>query len=139
MKTQYLFVNNNSTGVAVLLARTTLQRLRGWMWTQTPPDTGLLIFPCNGIHTFFVKFPIDAVFLDSRHTVVKIARNLNPWRMIPIVPLANSVLELPAGWADKLSINAGDNLSFASEQAVNAGQIPGLYGNAASNNTVSLS
>jgi len=45
-----------------------------------PPDTGLLIPKCNCIHTFFMRFAIDATFLDSRNCVVKVVRNIPPWR-----------------------------------------------------------
>jgi uncharacterized membrane protein (UPF0127 family) len=45
-----------------------------------PPGEGLLILRCNSIHTFFMSFPIDAVFLDRNDRVVKVVRNIPPWR-----------------------------------------------------------
>ena len=44
------------------------------------PDEGLLIPHCNAIHTFFMQFPIDATFYDRNDQVVKIVRNIRPWR-----------------------------------------------------------
>lgn len=43
-------------------------------------DEGLLIPKCNAIHTFFMRFAIDATFLDSHDNVVKVVRNIKPWR-----------------------------------------------------------
>ena len=45
-----------------------------------PPGTGLLIKRCNCIHTFFMRFAIDATFLDGAGKVVKTVRNIRPWR-----------------------------------------------------------
>lgn len=58
---------------------------------------GMWIRPCNGIHMFGMRFPIDAVFLDRRLRVVRVCSELRPWRIVPRVMGAHSVLELPAG------------------------------------------
>ena len=58
---------------------------------------GLLIRPCKGIHTFFMRFPIDAVFLDKNNRIVALIRNLSPNRLTKIYQKATAVLELPAG------------------------------------------
>lgn len=76
------------------------------------PGTGLWIHPCKSIHTFGMRFPIDAVFLDRRHRVVRLVAGLRPWRMVPIVWRASSVVELPAGHAASAGISAGDQLRF---------------------------
>ncbi|MBP5296859.1 MAG: DUF192 domain-containing protein [Bacteriovoracaceae bacterium] len=60
------------------------------------PQTGLLIRPCNSIHTFFMQFPIDVIFLDGQGQVIKIQRNLAPWRLVWPSWRATQVLELPA-------------------------------------------
>jgi len=44
------------------------------------PGTGMLIPRCNAIHTFFMRFPIDATFLDREGRVVKVVRNIRPWK-----------------------------------------------------------
>lgn len=64
------------------------------------------------IHMCFMKFPIDAVFLDADGRVLRVLANLKPWRFSPWVPGARGVLELPAGRADKL-LSEGDVLEFS--------------------------
>lgn len=71
---------------------------------------GLLIAPCNSIHTFFMRIPIDAVFLDTSGVVVKIVPAMAPWRVSGIYAGARSVLELPAGTAASCRTEAGDAL-----------------------------
>lgn len=67
----------------------------------------LWIQPCNSIHTFFMKFSIDAAFLDSEGKVVAIYENLSPWRMSGIHFSAKSVLETAAGELRKRNIEKG--------------------------------
>ncbi len=56
-------------------------RLVGWQFRAMPAaDAGLLLVPCNSLHTCFVRFPIDVVFLDEQGAVLAIRRNLRPWR-----------------------------------------------------------
>ncbi len=73
---------------------------------------GLWIDPNNGIHMFFMRFAIDAVFIDGRHRVVKAYPHLGRWRMVPLVLGARSVLELPAGTLDGLALARGDQLEI---------------------------
>jgi uncharacterized membrane protein (UPF0127 family) len=75
------------------------------------PGEGLWIAPCECIHTFGMKFAIDAVFLTRDKRVVRIAANL-PKRRIAIAVLADSVLELPAGTAATTNTHKGDQLVF---------------------------
>jgi uncharacterized protein len=74
---------------------------------------GMWITPCNGIHMFFMRFPIDAVFLDRRLRVVRICAGLRPWRVVPLVWRAHSVLELPAGTAAGVGLEPGEPLEIA--------------------------
>ena len=73
---------------------------------------GLWIVPCPTIHTFFMKFAIDVLFLDKNLKVVRIIENMKPWRLSPWVYSAHSVLEL-AGGVLKGSISVGDQLEIA--------------------------
>lgn len=73
---------------------------------------GLWLKPCNGIHTFFMKFPIDAVFLDKENKIVKIFHAFRPWRITPIFWKACSTLEMSEGLAEKYHLNIGDELKF---------------------------
>ncbi|HYM49758.1 MAG TPA: DUF192 domain-containing protein [Candidatus Limnocylindrales bacterium] len=79
-----------------------------------PERGGLLIEHCNGIHMMFMRFPIDAVFLDRSGRVVKVFRRLRPWiGLVPFVFKADRVAELPAGAADRAGIRPGDELRIA--------------------------
>jgi hypothetical protein len=79
------------------------------------PGQGLWIVPCEGIHTFGMKFPIDAVFLDRRKKVVKVRPAMRAGR-IALCLWAHSILELPAGTAASTETRPGDQLEFE-EQA----------------------
>lgn len=74
-------------------------------------DEGLWIVPCPMIHTFFMKFPIDAVFLKRDLTVARVIEDLKPWRLSPWVFSAHSVLELQGGVL-KGSVREGDRLEM---------------------------
>ena len=80
--------------------------------TSLSQDEGLLIKPCNSIHTFFMKFPIDAIFLDKNGQVIKIAQNLNAWKLSGALLRGYMVLELAAGVAKKAGIKTQDLLKF---------------------------
>ena len=72
-----MFIN----GVNVRVARTLFERMRGLIGTKhLPPGEGMLILKCNAIHTFFMSFAIDATFLDRQDQIVKVVRNIRPWR-----------------------------------------------------------
>ena len=65
-----------------LLAETPLTRMKGLLGRrELPKDEGIFIRPASSIHMFFMRFPIDAVFLDRADRVVKVAANLRPWRI----------------------------------------------------------
>ena len=64
--------------------------------SELRPGEGLLLRPASAIHTFFMRFPIDAVFLDREWRVVGIADDVAPWRTAARKG-AKAVLELPAG------------------------------------------
>ena len=69
-------------GVEAEVAETAFERMRGLIGrARLPPGRGLLILKCNCIHTFFMSFPIDAWFLDRDGQVVKVVRNIPPWRL----------------------------------------------------------
>lgn len=74
---------------------------------------GLLIRPCKGIHTFGMRFPIDAVFLNRDKRVVAAICNIMPNRMTRMYLGASSVIELPAGTIDKTATLPGDQLEIA--------------------------
>ena len=81
------------------------------------PGAGMWINPCNGIHMFFMRFAIDAVFLDRELKVVRVYRCLGRWRVVPLVWGAQSVVELPPGSLDGLELAKGDALALESRPA----------------------
>jgi uncharacterized membrane protein (UPF0127 family) len=86
---------------------------RGWglmFRARLDAGGGMWITPCNGIHMWFMRFPIDAVFLDRQERVVKVYPRLRRWTMVPFVWGAHSVLELPAGTVDGLNLAKGEQL-----------------------------
>ena len=66
----------------------------------------LHIVHCDSIHTFFMKFSLDLVFLDRGNRVVKVVSSVTPWRMVWGGPGACSVLEMSAGWFNAASVRA---------------------------------
>jgi len=99
-------------GNDITLAANLPARMKGLLGKdRLDAGKGLLIRPCNGIHTFFMKFPIDAVFLGKDNRIVALVRSFPANRMTRIYWKAASVLELPAGTLD-VSVVVGDAIEF---------------------------
>lgn len=97
-----MFLVNKSTGVVlaerVQSAHSFGRRLLGLMGKkQLSAGSVLVLSPCRQIHTCFMRFPIDILFVDGRGVVLKALPRLAPWRMSPHVPGTRRVFELPAG------------------------------------------
>lgn len=100
-------------GSAVLLAGTFVARLRGLLGRPAlRPGQGLLLHPCNAVHTFGMRYPIDCVYLSAAWRVLAVADNLPPNRFGPVVRAAAMVLELPAGTARRTDTREGDLLRW---------------------------
>jgi uncharacterized membrane protein (UPF0127 family) len=69
--------------------------------TFLPAGAGLVLAPTSSIHMFFMRFPIDAVFIDSAWRVTKVGRNLRPWTVGPFASGSLYCVELPAGAAER--------------------------------------
>jgi uncharacterized membrane protein (UPF0127 family) len=90
-----------------------LARMRGLLGrAELPHGVGLLLRPAPSIHTAFMRFEIDALFLDRDLRVLRVAPRLRPWRAAA-KRRARSVLELAAGEAERLGIQVGDRLTIA--------------------------
>ena len=72
---------------------------------------GLWIVPCEGVHTFFMKFALDLIYLDRKHVVRKVVRNVKPWRL-SFCLTAHSILELPVGAIDASATGPKDQLAL---------------------------
>ena len=94
-----------------LLAETMFARLRGLLGRSGLAEgEGMLLRPASSIHTAFMRFAIDAVFVDKENRVVKVAPEIRPWRAAACRG-ARAVLELPAGEAERRGIRPGVSLT----------------------------
>jgi uncharacterized membrane protein (UPF0127 family) len=98
----------------ILLATSFSERLIGLMFKERPPkgSNGLLIDPCNSIHTCFMRYPIDVIFLDASNKIIKIIYRLKPWRFTLIYLGAQKTLEIPSGDL-KSPLKVGDVLEVS--------------------------
>jgi len=76
-----------------------------------PPGAGLWIKPCEAVHTFFMRFAIDLVYLDRKNRIRKVRHSVAPWRLSACLSAA-SVLELPSGTAQATGTQPGDLVEF---------------------------
>jgi uncharacterized membrane protein (UPF0127 family) len=94
----------------VELAVTRSDRRKGLLGRDAfAASSALIIAPCFSIHTMFMRFDIDAVFVDDDGRAVKIVEGLGPWR-IAVQPFALAVVELPAGSLKARPVDVGDRL-----------------------------
>lgn len=97
-----------------VFARTVSSRLIGLLnRASIKPGEALVIIPSNSIHTFFMRFNIDVVFIDKDNAVLKTIPQMRPFRLSPVVFKASSVIELPAGTIQTTQTQAGDKIEFA--------------------------
>jgi len=80
---------------------------------------GLWIQPSHGIHTFAMRFAIDAVYLDRDRIVIHIEEGLKPWRLAAVRAQAVSVLELPTGTVVESLTAVGDQVDIFLEHPLN--------------------
>ncbi len=96
----------------VALTGNWFERLRGLLGSPPPgPGEALLIRPCSSVHTFFMRYAIDLIFLDRDWRIAKTVPSLKPWRMAAC-PAAAMVLELAEGSLNQLSISQGIQLEW---------------------------
>jgi uncharacterized protein len=103
---------NTVLAIAADVADTSAKRRVGLMKREKlVRGEGLWISPCESVHTFFMKFPIDLAYLDRRKRVRKVRHAVAPWRLSACLT-AHSVLELPAGTLAQTDTRRGDQLLF---------------------------
>ena len=97
----------------VELASTRAARRRGLLGRDSlDPSAALILEPCGAVHTAFMRFAIDVVFVDRNGCALKIVRELAPWR-IALSPLAHAVIELAGGSLRSRDVSIGDRLYLA--------------------------
>jgi uncharacterized protein len=102
--------NGESVCDDCVVADSPVTRMKGLLGRkELKPGEGILLRPASSIHTFFMRFPIDAVFLDDGLRVVGISDDVRPWRAAAKRG-AHSVLELPAGESARRGLAVGDQL-----------------------------
>ena len=103
----------NDHEFVVVDASTFFKRLVGLMGKkELGENEAMLLRPCTSIHTCFMKFPIDVVFLDKMNRVVGTIGNLQPWKMSGNFKNAHQVLEMPVGSIKKTGIKKNLTLYF---------------------------
>ena len=119
----YAFNRTRATYLAtdLLIARTHWTRFRGLMATDSSRfqrGQGLWINPSRGIHTFAMRFAIDAIYLDRDRKVIHIEEDLQPWRLAAVKIQAASVLEVPTGTVRESQTVIGDHVDIFLEDPI---------------------
>jgi uncharacterized membrane protein (UPF0127 family) len=117
MPSTVLRVTNERTGLvlgaSIREARSFAARVQGLLGSAGLGDgEGLWIEPCSSIHMFFMRFPIDAVFVDRERRVTRLLAGLAPWQVARGGTGARAVLELGIGAIDRSSTRIGDTLEL---------------------------
>ena len=105
-------------GEAIEVAATAAQRAKGLLGRDClSAGEGLLFKGCSSLHTFFMQFPIDIIYTDRKHKVLKIARGVRPFKLVTAPLRAYYAIELPVGAIETSVTRVGDHLQFQEESA----------------------
>jgi uncharacterized protein len=105
--------NGNIVAEEVQSAFTFFRRLKGLMFTKSLPSGSCLhIRPCRSVHTFFMKYTIDILYLDAKNNIIGVEANLKPGKLGAIYPNSVSVIELPEGTIQQNGIQIGQAVWF---------------------------
>lgn len=100
----------------VKIANHFIDRLRGLMFYQEWPDfDGLLLYPCNSIHMFWMWFPLDILYLDQDGRIIHQVTNIQPNQIGPTIRKASYVLEFPVGRIAEHHLSTGQILWWESQ------------------------
>ncbi len=98
---------------SVTEARTPWSRMVGLLGCRDlPAGDGLLLAPAWSIHTWFMRIPIDVVFLDASGTVLRVYPDLPAWRLVSGTRRARTVIEFGAGTLARTPVHVGDRLQL---------------------------
>jgi uncharacterized membrane protein (UPF0127 family) len=104
--------NGGTLCTNLMVADKAWSRMKGLLGRrELSPDEGLLLRPASSVHTAFMRFPIDVVFLDRSLRVLDVRADVGPWRAVARKG-ARVVLELPAGQAGRRGIDPGAVLTL---------------------------
>ena len=98
-----------------VLANTPWSRMRGLLGRASLPlGEGLIICGCKSIHMFFMRFPIDVIFVDRNKRIIGLVQNIPPFALSPLFWKAESAIELPPGSIAKTATSIADQIAFRS-------------------------
>jgi uncharacterized membrane protein (UPF0127 family) len=107
---------------AIAFAVTRASRRQGLLQRDgLAPSSGLLLKPCFAVHTAFMRFAIDVIFIDRAGAVTRVVRRLQPWRIAGSWR-AHAIIELAAGALSTRDVIVGDRLLLSGDQP----QVPGI-------------
>ena len=90
------------------------QRMKGLLGRRgLSTNEALILKPCSSIHTFFMRFPIDVLFLNQNMRIIRLIQPMLPNRLGPVVWGAKTIIELPAGRIAQTQIEVGDTVDLS--------------------------
>lgn len=93
------------------LADSIFPRMKGLLGRkELKGGQALILKPCNSIHMFFMRFPIDVLFLDRQNSITALLENIKPFQISRIYPKAVTAIELPSGTIKSNSISLGESV-----------------------------
>lgn len=105
---------NEEISKNVIMADSFLKRLKGLMFTkELSPDYSIYIHPCGQIHTFFMNYSIDVLYLDKNNVILAIDENIKPGKIGKKVKGATAVIELRGGKIENSSIKIGQAIEIS--------------------------
>ncbi|MCE5329146.1 DUF192 domain-containing protein [bacterium] len=96
----------------IISAENFFEKLFGLIFRNLKVNQGFLIKDCNSIHTFWMRYKIDLLFLNKNNEIVRLYENFKQFRVTPVVKYADKVIELPASTINKNFLKTGDKLRF---------------------------
>jgi uncharacterized protein len=114
MRMQVMNLTRNTlVAASVEVADSAPKRSKGLLGRKgLDSGSGLWIVPCEAVHTFWMQFPIDLIYLDRELRIRKLRSNVRPWRLSGCLR-AHSVLELASGAIRESQVMPGDKLEFS--------------------------
>jgi uncharacterized membrane protein (UPF0127 family) len=113
---EYVVIRNLTRGTIIAeraeVASSGPKRSKGLLGRKAlDPGGGMWIIPCESVHTFFMQFALDLIYLDRKHRIKKLRSNVGPWRMSACLT-AHSIIELPCGTIKNSESQVGDLLQI---------------------------
>ncbi len=115
MKTAQVFNLSKGTVLAqqAQIASSLGQRMKGLLGKDSlAANEALVLKPCSSIHTFFMRFAIDVLFLDKNMRIIRLLENIPPNRLSPVIWASRMAIELPAGKIGQTNTQSGDRIEF---------------------------